>query len=401
MFSSSARAVAQMASGVLSARVVAQSICTTPRSGSNAGDSDSSDYDSEVEAVSMDHAISLVSSWAAGAAAAAPVTDANDDTYLADHLILPYADDASAPHHLIAYWFRIFEYLGPDPHACLHLRCLCRLYLEALPPPFVMYPRDAAPADHHNDNLRETSGPARCCFMSMSRRYEQNLVHPTLDALFAHLRAKPSSARPQWIVIRAGTHAIEGDGYLGLACPVTRIMGAGASASQTTLFGSGLHFSDLCVGTEWRRIVLRNLTIRDAAVYGVLFNLESPANARIEVSDVRVEGSFSAGLMANRRAQVVCENCAVTGCREAGIKAIQGAHITIQGAQTSVTGNCLYTAGYDVQVTGAGSTIVLRRPCGLQRTDCGASSGGTVTVVEDQGASVDLDTEQKVGALRT
>ncbi len=363
-----------MASGVLSSRVVAQSLCTTPRDGGGGSSSDSSAYDSEVETISMDHAIALVSGWAAAAdddADDAAADAAADDTYLAEHLCVPYAGDAAPPHHLIAYWSHIFEYHGPEPLDCLRLRCLCRLYRDALPPPFVVFPRDRDPRDAGtvDNNLNHHNR-----FLSVNGRCEENPAHPTLGALFAHLLAKPSCARPQWVVLRAGVYAVECDGP-GLACPVTRVVGAGASASETTLFGAGLTF---CVDTAWRRIVVKNLTIRDASNYGVLFNLASPANARIEVTDVRVQGAWT-GIMANQQAQVVCENCGVTGCKKAAIRAIQGAHVTIRGALTSVAGS-VQAAG--VGPTGAGSTIILQRPCGLQEADCNASDGGTVTVVD-------------------
>ena len=89
----------------------------------------------------------------------------------------------------------------------------------------------------------------------------------------------------------------------------------------------------------------------------------------------------------------------MTGCKEAAIRAIQGAHITIRGALTSVAGNCLRGTQYgrhSVQAAGAGSTIVLQRPCGLQEVDCDASHGGTVTVV-DQHPNPQEDAEEKVG----
>ena len=58
-----------------------------------------------------------------------------------NRLIIPYfinsKGEIKRPEHLIAWWFRIFSFLGPSPLCSLRLRWLCRLFRDSLPVPEV------------------------------------------------------------------------------------------------------------------------------------------------------------------------------------------------------------------------------------------------------------------------
>ena len=84
--------------------------------------------------------------WETGRTYEGGIKEVLDVMYLGEHLVVPYVTAhgrIKRPEHHIAYWSRIFSFLGPSPLDNLRLRWMCRLFRDSLPPPdtvWTMYP---------------------------------------------------------------------------------------------------------------------------------------------------------------------------------------------------------------------------------------------------------------------
>ena len=248
-----------------------------------------------------------------------------------------------------SWWRRIFSFIIPAPFDHLHLRVLCRLFRDALPPP-----------------------PSYVIFPNPSFASVDALCHGA-----EHLGVK-------WVLIRAGTYEIMD------VRMVSPIVIAGEGETKTILQGRSRSFVGAALFTNqnqamyWREdesVVLRDLTLCPLSTAGLrmctgvsCLGLDSLPLKMINVTINKCRE----GLTANFGARVECTNLKVLNCSRSGVSVGSRGIVTLQGESTLVDGNCCgqWVDGSSFGLHAIGDSASIRLVAPLTKEEISTNNGG-------------------------
>ena len=214
--------------------------------------------------------------------------------YLYTHLVAPYFVNPQGvikrPGGLIAFWSRIFSYLGPSPIDRLRLCWLCRLFRDSLRVPvWTTFPHSG-----------------------------YTTLNQLVDRINEVATEDPSNA-PSVVFISNGLHELDSS---RVRCSLTLV---GESREGTVLQG-GIHIHANFVGLETMTV------IPSPSEFGV--HLDGCVS--FEGREFTIDGGGCDGMMVSSCGQGTLTDCIVTNCGGSGIKVCDGV-IHLHGERTEVT----------------------------------------------------------------
>ena len=254
--------------------------------------------------------------------------------YLSDRLIVEcHPGDGQEPLHLIKWWKRIFDLVGPTHSERVRLRLLCNMFNASLPPGL-------------------GTGEYKGCVYTEYPHPN----HPSLASLLARCdelyREDPTRA-PTIFFIKEGDYEVDED-YLRINYPL-KIIGAG----QDNTFIQGGGFEIKGKKEKGKKVELKDMTIKGSSECGLLaFN-----GLSFLCKDMTFTQYGEAGVWAeNTKGRFI--NCVITQCRWSGIYCYKNASIELEGSQTKVDGNGASGDGddYGLKTEYTSSTIHLLFP---------------------------------------
>jgi hypothetical protein len=169
------------------------------------------------------------------------------------------------------------------------------------------------------------------------------------------------------IVVGKGEHQIDGN-YLGIFSAMNIVGNPGVAKGEIVVVG-GIEFKKGIQGD----CHLQHLTLRQAKGCGVI------GASSFTMEDVLVEHCGYSGVTAYGTGVVGrCTNVEVRQCGLSGVKADNGASITLIGTKTTVHHNCTkgWSIHYGLNVYGSSSTIQLVSPLTKEQVSIDNGGGG-------------------------
>ena len=250
--------------------------------------------------------------------------------YLSTHLITPYFITPNGtlkrPEHLIAWWSRIFSFLIPNDKDHVQLRCLCRLFRDALKPPalWTTFP-------HPNySTLNDLIDKLNNVYHTEDPKKAPKVVF-VLEGSFHNSSTTTTSTTTTRVVIKYPLKII------------------GAGQSKTFLFGYSFKIHG--IKEEGKEVELKDMTSSGAkeegvhAYNGLSFLCDSMTFTKCGGEGVYVEKT---------KGRLI--NCVITQCAYSGMYSSTNALIEVEG-NTSVDGNAA-NGGYGLNTSNNTSSII-------------------------------------------
>ena len=247
-----------------------------------------------------------------------------------NRLIIPYLINSKGeikrPEHLIAWWIRIFSFLGPSPLCSLRLRWLCRLFRDSLPVPEVW--RFPHPRYSTLDMLVNRISTRKA-------QYEQRAVGE-LASSASSSSSSTSSTSSALVFIMNGKHrvmTVTGSGkkrlaYLYVRCSMELV---GESREGTIIVG-GFRIE----GKKNDNVRIESMTLQNTKGNNGLY---AANGAKFHVKDVSIDRCRYDGVVTHGTYGRLT-NCTVTNCGGNGVVAYDDGLVEIYGELTQVTKNC-------------------------------------------------------------